>query len=87
MEAQAQVVETPKSSVLVSILCIGGILLGSMVMDNSPVIKCSASSPIAEILSIEDSDATVKLGNGKIITIDNARIKKGDNFCLAYSRE
>lgn len=63
-----------------------GITAGCMLMDNSPTIKCVFSSKITDILSVEKSDATIKLENGKIITIKSAKIKKGDNYCLSYAK-
>lgn len=80
-------VEKEKSSIPLSIVCIGVILGGSMLMGNGPIVKCSSSSKISDILSINYNEATVKLENGQLITVKKDKLKKGDNYCLTYSRE
>jgi hypothetical protein len=46
--------------------------------------KCVSSSKVVDILALEYRDAKIKLENGKIITVNQATLKQGDNYCLEY---
>lgn len=46
--------------------------------------KCVSSSKVVDILELKHRDAKIKLENGQIITVNQATLKQGDNYCFAY---
>jgi hypothetical protein len=83
---EASVIAPKKSAIPATILCVALIGIGSMVMPIAAPLECSSSSKVIDIISLHYPNADIKLENGQIITVKEAKLKKGDNYCLAYSR-
>jgi hypothetical protein len=82
---EASVVAPQKSAIPVTILCVALIGVGSMVMPVAAPLECSSSSKVVDIISVDSPNANIKLENGQIITVKEAKLKIGDNYCLFYS--
>jgi len=81
------VVDVPKKSFLpTTIICMGLIWIGLMLTPDVK-IKCSSSSKVVDILSLNGNNAEIKLENGKIISVNKAKLKKGDIYCTSYSKK
>lgn len=80
------VVEAKKSVIPVTVFCVTLIGVGSMVMPIAAPLECSSSSKVIDIISVDYPNTNIKLENGQIITIKEAKLKKGDIHCLVYSR-
>lgn len=46
--------------------------------------KCIESSKVVDILELRYREAVIKLENGQTIVVDQATLKQGEMFCLAY---
>lgn len=46
--------------------------------------KCISSSKVIDILELKHRDAVIKLENGELKTVNQATLKQGDMYCLAY---
>lgn len=55
--------------------------------DEKYPMQCVSSSKVADILSLDYRSATIKLENGKEVVVNQATLKKGDDFCLAHERK
>jgi hypothetical protein len=76
-----------KLSSIGTIIFIISIFIFTAIYDNKHPLQCVASSKVVDILSLEYRDATIKLENGKVVSVNQATLKKGDNYCLAYERK
>ncbi len=81
------VIDAPKKSFLpATVIYLVLIWIGLTIIPEAKEIKCVSSAKVVDILSVEDSEATIKLENGKIISVNNQKLKKGDIYCTSYSK-
>lgn len=62
-------------------------LVTTCVRDSNNPLTCVQSSKVKEILSVNYRSASIKLVSGEVITLNQATIKPGDDYCLKYLRQ
>lgn len=48
---------------------------------------CLSHSKVERILALNYRDATIQLADGSTRTVNQATLKPGDDYCLAYGRK
>ena len=81
----------PKSrgniTLVVVLMLITAGLVTTCVRDNNNPLTCVQSSKVKEIISVNYRSADIKLTSGEVITLNQATIKPGDDYCLKYMRK
>lgn len=44
--------------------------------------RCVESYKVKEIISLDYQNANIKLSNGRIVTVNQVKLKPGDNYCV-----
>jgi hypothetical protein len=86
MATQHKEDKSMKYYVLASIIMVSAVAY-TMIYDNNHPMQCVASSKVVDILTLEYRDATIKLENGQVVRVNQATLKKGDDYCLKYERK
>lgn len=60
------------------------LLAGELWYDSSNPHVCVDESKVADIVSLHYRSATIKLEDGRLVTVHQATLKKGDEYCVKY---
>jgi hypothetical protein len=75
------------SLVVLVVIVLGTALSILLLISTQLTSVCTAESKVVDIVSVNYRDATIKLENGQLVTVNQATLKKGDAYCLSYQRK
>lgn len=64
-------------------IVISNILFFVYLSFNPTVYRCTEWTIVKEIVELNGRDAVIKLGNGNLKTVNQARLKVGQKYCAA----
>jgi len=69
------------------VLAMVGMVVFSVYEDHQHPMVCTKSEKVDKILALEYRSGVIQLASGKILTVDQATLKLGDDYCLDWERK